>query len=49
MNIIGTISSLWGGVIGLLLGVAAGWMLFALLSSGKEHDNTLDDHQAKNN
>lgn len=49
MNTITAITSLWGGIIGLLLGVAAGWMLFALLSSGKQHDNVMDDHQAKNN
>jgi ABC-type antimicrobial peptide transport system permease subunit len=48
MNTI-AITSFWGGAIGLLLGVAVGWMLFALLSSGKEHDKTLEDHQAKNN
>lgn len=44
-----TIGSFWSAVIGLFLGVAFGWFISALMSAGKDQDDIIDDHQARNN
>ena len=41
--------SLISGFIGLALGVLVGWLIAALLGSGKDHDKVLEDHQSKSN
>ena len=42
-------TSLISGFIGLALGGFAGWLIAALLGSGKDHDMVLEDHQSKSN
>lgn len=43
------ISSFLGGLIGLVAGVLVGWILAALLRSGKDHEDTLEKHQSNSN